>query len=540
MYRNKSVDVHQFAMVPRADIPRSGFKIESGYKTTFDAGYLVPVYVEEVLPGDSFNLKATLFARMTTPILPIMDNLWLETFFFFVPNRLCWTNWKHFMGEKTSPTDTNTYVVPTVTTPTGGYAVNSLFDYMGLPTVGQVGAGNTVTHNSLPLRAYNLIWNEWFRDENLQTKVNQGGGDGPDDPTNFVLLRRGKRKDYFTSALPWPQKGPGVSIPLGTTAAVKTQASQTFTGAQAAIQFNVASSGNAPSTGAPLSITAARELGVSSTGTATPGTQLYPANLYADLSNATAATINSLRQAFQIQRLYERDARGGSRYTELVRSHFGVVSPDARLQRPEYLGGGSQRVNISPVTQTSASNAQPTPQGNLAAIGTSAGSHGFTRSFTEHGTIIGLIEARCDLNYQQGLNRMWTRRTRFDFYWPVLANLGEQAILNQEIYAQGAALGATDIAAFGYQERWAEYRYYPSLITGQFRSTAATPLDVWHLAQKFTALPTLGATFIQDTPPINRILAVPSQPEFLMDSFIDVRATRPMPVYSVPGMIDHF
>jgi hypothetical protein len=458
----------------------------------------------------------------------------MDTFFFFVPNRLVWDNWQKFMGEQNKPGDSTDYLIPTVSSPVGGYEPLSLSDYMGLPTVGQVDPTQRIEHSALWHRAYNLVWNEWFRDQNLQDPAPFSTDDGPDDATDYVLLRRGKRHDYFTSALPWPQKGESVSLPLGTQAPILSD--------NTGIQLKTPTSGIR---NAVINIGGENILAIDGAGITSPGGISFGTNtgLYADLSDATAATINQLRQAFQIQKLLERDARGGTRYTEIIRSHFGVTSPDARLQRPEYLGGGSTSININPIAQTSASTvtATTTPLGTLAAMGTAlATGHGFTQSFTEHGLIIGLVAVRADLTYQQGLHKMWSRQTRYDFYFPAFAHLGEQAILNKEIYATGTA---TDDDVFGYQERWAEYRHKPSQITGLFRSTTAGTLDGWHLAQNFTGLPTLNNTFIEDRPPMERVLAVGSSAqgqEFIFDAFFDVKMARPMPMYSVPGLIDHF
>lgn len=527
---------HDFSKVPQADIPRSVFNRSHNYKTTFDAGYLVPFYVDEALPGDTFNLKATLFGRLATPIAPIMDNMFLDVHYFAVPIRLVWENFQKMMGERDNPVedynnDTD-YLCPTIEAPAvTGWPAHSLSDYFGLPTGVPGFKVNAFWH-----RAYNLIYREWYRDQNLQDSPVVDIDDADSDDADYQLLRRCKRHDYFTSALPWPQKGPAVPLPLSGTAPVLGIGKTTQV-------FNNTNQTVYESDGTTSVYPISKEIG---TGTdlyfqvqGTHATEGYPM-IRADLSAATASTINALREAFQLQKLFERDARGGTRYTEIIKSHFGVVSPDARLQRPEYLGGTTAPVNVTPVAQTTPKPASgtTTPQGNLAATGTVASiGSGFSKSFTEHCVILGILSVRADLTYQQGCPRMFTRSTRYDFYWPGLAHLGEQVVYNGEIYAQGTA---DDLLPFGYQERWAEYRYFPSKITGKLRSTDLASLDAWHLSQEFTELPTLSPEFIEENPPVDRVIAVNTEPHFILDSFIQINCARPMPVYSVPGLIDHF
>ena len=562
MARNIRVNQSHFAMIPQANIRRSVFDRSHVYKTTFNEGQLIPYFVDEVIPGDTFTLNPVEFCRLATPVVPFMDNIYIESFFFFVPSRLVYDKWVNLCGEQENPEDSTDYLVPTVSLT--GDMTNKLPDYMGIACAS--GTFNNVSVNCLPFRSYWLIWNEWFRDENLQKSVKISKGE-----TNTVLepmgqstanpnyglpsgvknwydpAPRGKRYDYFTGALPWPQKGPAVDLPLGGTAEVKSDGNLMFSGR---VALNDNYSYQTPPGGSPLA-----PVFSGSNGDQTRQVEIhfpnqvpgypsvdesylkYVSGLIVDTSNTTAITINSLRQAFMLQRYYEIDARGGTRYTEKLQAHFGVTNPDARLQRPEFLGSHSSMMNINPVTQTSSTDST-TPQGNLAAYGLNAQRyHAFTKSFSEFGYVIGLINVRADLTYQQGVNRMWLRSDVLDFYWPSFAHLGEQAIENIEIYCQG---NDDDKKVFGYQERYAEYRYKPSLITGQFRSTYKEPLDIWHLSQKFASLPTLSDEFIQDHPPISRVVAVPSYPHFLLDVKFNLKCIRPMPMYGIPGMMGHF
>ena len=542
MARKIRVRGHRFSDAPAMYMRRTKFDRSHVYKTTFNSGKLIPVFVDEVLPGDTTRMSVNYFARLATPIKPIMDNIYLDWFFFFVPNRLVWDHWQNFCFEQEDPGDDTDYVIPTVPAMgnTDNSYVGSLWDYFGLPVNT---TGNLSCVSALPFRAVYLIWNEWFRDENLQKPVKVQKGDANEvldssrasEQPSWVFSSgttivpghacppRGKRHDYFTSALPWTQKGPGVDISLTGNAPI------------------MATTNTEPAPHAP-GIYVARD-GASSTLFASMTWDSAPSHVlsgsvYADLSKVSAITINGLRTAFQMQKFYERLSRGGSRYTEVLRSFFGVVSPDARLQRPEFLGSFTKMVNVNPIAQTSATDST-SPQGNLSAYGVTASRfHGFTKSFVEHGYIIGFVCARADLTYQQGINKMWLRSTVYDFYWPTFAHLGEQAIELREIYAQGTA---DDTIVFGYQERYAEYRYKPSQITGKFRSSVSGGnLDIWHLSQFFSNAPTLNEEFITENPPIKRIVAVHNEPEFLLDVGFNYITVRPMPMFGTPGLVDHF
>ncbi|AXH77536.1 MAG: major capsid protein [Microviridae sp.] len=554
---------HNFSQIPAPQTERSVFQRDHSVKTTFDAAYLVPFYVDEILPADTVNLSATLLARLSTPLFPTMDNIFLDTFYFFVPNRLLWKNWERFNGAQDKPDDSIDFTIPVLLRDEAhDFQELSIFDYMGLPTERDV----VTDINALPLRAYNLIWNQWFRDQNLQDSITFGAtedaDDGPDNEAQYELKKRGKRHDYFTSCLPWPQKGEAVVMPIGSTAPVigngKTLGFQDSSNEYGAYSVDIADTG---SYGVKLAANyLGQNVGFSATASGFPanahlGLGVSPdaatSGLIADLSEAVAATINDMRQAFAYQKILERDARGGTRYTEQLKAHWGVSVPDYRLQRPEYLGGGSHRINITAVPQTSPPVTADiatgsTRKGSMAAYGQVVSKTGFNKSFVEHGYVIGIANVRSDITYQNQLHKMWTRSTRFDFYLPSLAHLGEQAVLNQELFydIENKIAGQMPDDVFGYQERWAEMRYKNSNVTGKFRSNATGTLDSWHLATAFqgggtNAIP-LNDQFIQDDPPIDRIIAVNTEPHIIMDGFVELKHARAIPAYSIPGMMDRF
>lgn len=550
-----------FAANPTIGITRSRFKMKHDVKTTFNAGRLIPFEVQEILPGDTFKNKTSLVVRMTTPIKPVMDNAFLDILYYFVPNRIVYDNWEELMGaNKSGPWKQQAqFTVPQTYAPQNGWETGTIADYFGIPTKvpGYTEANpNGLSVNSLPIRAYCTIWNEWWRDENLQnfayvdkSAANTQGTNGTNYVTDSICggqpLPVCKMHDYFTSALPEPQKGPEVLIPLGTTAPVVTAESNNsyFTGES--LKFRK-SNGDTISSIIDLGIDTSGTLYGTNGGPSGSGyTTVVPANLVAQLGSASAATINNLRQAFQLQKMFEKDARGGTRYVEVLKTHFNVTASDARLQRPEFLGGKHIPITMSQVLQTSSTDAT-SAQGNTAAYSLTIDSHDyFTKSFEEHGYVIGVLCVRTEKSYQQGLNKLWSRKDRTDFYMPVFANLGEQPIYNKEIYAQGTS---ADNEVFGYQEAWAEYRYTPNIITGEMRSNAtdaqgnSNTQDFYHYADDYDALPTLGSDWITEKAEnIDRTIVTPSTTanQFIADIYIEEIATRPMPLYSIPGLIDH-
>lgn len=557
---NRNVESH-FALNPtRIDMSRSTFDRSASVKTSFNAGDIVPFFLEEVLPGDTFNVSSSKVVRMQTLLTPLMDNVYLDTYYFFVPNRLVWQHWKEFNGENTESAwiPTTEYSVPQITAPSGGWSVGTLADYFGLPT-----GVSGISVSALPFRAYALVMNEWFRDQNLQdplvVPVDDATVQGVNTATFITDVAKGgkpyiaaKYHDYFTSCLPSPQKGPDVTLSVASQGdlPVVTKSTTVPNPGTPGLTFYYPYPDISYSESVPLYMSRYTDgytllnyyASEAKDKTSLGSSSVSPNNLWAiNSGNAIVATINQLRMAFQIQKLYERDARGGTRYIEVLKSHFGVTSPDARLQRPEYLGGNRVPVNINQVIQQSGTGAgADTPQGTVVGMSqTTDSNHDFIKSFTEHGYILGVMVARYDHTYQQGIERHWSRKTRFDYYWPVFANIGEQAVLNKEIFAQGTD---KDSEVFGYQEAWSDYRYKPSRVTGEMRSAYAQSLDVWHLADDYSALPSLSDSWIrEDKANIDRVLAVQSSVsnQFFADIYIKNRATRPMPMYSIPGLIDH-
>lgn len=541
--RRRSVEASRFSMVPRADVPRSAFDVMHTHKTTFQARYLIPVYVDEVLPGDSHRLRMTALARLATPLAPIMDNIVLESHFFFVPCRLVWEHWERFMGERDSPSDTTVFLIPQLPLVTADLVPGTVADYFGI-TVNGI-ADRTINVNALPFRCYQLIYDDWFRDTDIQGKQDPPVDDGPDSPATMnVLLGRNKQRDYFTSARPFPQGT--LNIEDSGVANGPLQP-----GGRMLLGLSAYGAG-APVTGLGVATNATTSPGPTSTkntgGRTVDYAPLYSSNLFPFHMEAhdtdgfpdVRVLVNDMRMATMVQAFLEKLSRGGSRYAEMVEAIYGVRSPDARLQRPEYLGGGRSFVNISPIAQTSASGATGTTTvlGEQAATGHAVlANHGFSQSFTEHGYIIGLVSVRPDITYQNGTHRMWWRRTQFDFYSPPFAHLGEQAVMQGEIFSAGVAADKSTV--FGYQERWSEYKYAPSRTSGYMRSVVSTPLDFWHVAENFSAAPTLNSNFILvDQGGINRALQTETleDQQFIMDALFEVRKVRAMPMFSIPGV----
>lgn len=534
-----------FSEVPNVKVPRSVFPRTSTFSCTLNADYLVPVYFDEFYPGDTINLQTSALIRLNSaPVVPIMDDIYLSIEYFAVPIRICWNHWINFNGERELIDEVPNYTIPQLNSGSSGFAFESLADYFGI----RPGIAN-LSVNALPFRVYNKVYNYWYRDENLINPVDENMADTGDTIAMYPLRKRAKVHDYFTSALPSPQKGPAATIPIVGNAPVVGN-NETLVWTNGSTDYGTYYHKGS----AWRSVSADSRLVNSAPGSTYPGesTSNQPGDGQviglssnkafgtAILENIAGVTINSLRQLVAVQRVSEKDMRGGTRYPEMIQTHFGVTSPDARQQRPELLYAQSARMFVNPVVQNSATNSGDTPQGNLAAyVVGSSHSKGFVKSFTEHTYVIGLASIRTSNKYQQGIPRIFSRKTRFDFYLPAFSHLGEQAILNKEIYAQGTD---ADEDVFGYQERWSELKYRNSIIAGKLRSDYSQSLDVWHLAQQFTSLPALNQNFIESNVPIARITSVNPEQEsaFILDCHFVEKDARPMPLYSVPGLMDHY
>lgn len=525
------------ALVPKANVPRAKFFNRFSRKATYHAGYIYPFMVQEVLPGDHLSYSIRPFLRLSTTLFPIFDELRVDIHVWFVPARILWVNWVRMMGEQDNPTDSIAYTVPQIVSPANGFAANDLFDHMGIPPVGQITIGETLPVNALPLRAYNLIYNLNYRDQNAMLSIAQATDNGPDNQANYVIRPRAKSHDYFTSALPWAQKFTAPTVPLLGTAPITGLGAQQGINTVNVAQNFVETGGGIVSYG-NFYDASAQSGGVANVGMRADGAMGNPL-VFADLTAATGVNINQLRTAWLVQEILEQDARGGTRYQEKLEMAFGVHNPDGRFQRPEYMGGGQHPVQITPIAQTAPTASEPL--GALGGAGTATGASTASIAATEYGYVLGLLSIKSELSYQQGLHKLWSRQTRFDFYHPLLDGLGEQAILRKEIYVSGD--DQDDEIVFGYIPRWDELRQCYSDVAGLMRSTTTGAIDQWHLAQEFAVTPELGPTFLYDTPPMTRVLAAgedDANKHLIGLIEIERTAVRPMSSYGTPAQLSRY